>query len=192
MGGSASVIKEFNEDEKLYLKYSKIVDKSLWLFLVLKKIKIGCVIAYNLDYLDDITGFEKILSNRNLNWIRVENANDKKKLIGLQYLISYNQIDNSTLETHDQEKYHAYMNYLLGGNLYLHDYDSKKDVTISFYHLIDKSKEKIFGIQLKKKNFSVVAINSAEEERNALEYKIKQLMPNLFSKFEVKIDFCSK
>ncbi len=192
MGGSASVIKQFNEDEKLYLKYSNIVDKPLWLFLVLKKIKIGCIIGYNLDYIDEISGFEYILSNRKLNWLRIENINDKKKLIGLQYLISNYEIDNSNLETHDSEKYHEYMNYLLGENLYLYDYDSKKDITISFYHVIDKSKKKIFGIQLKRKNFSVVVINSSEEEKNSLEYKIKQLMPNLFSKFEVKIDFCSK
>lgn len=189
MGGGVSVIKDLNENEKLYLKYSKTIDKSLWLFLVLEEIKCGCIIEYNLEYINEITEFELILLNKKLNWFRIENMSDDKNLIGIQFLISNKKIDNSFFETNDSKKYYDYINYLIGDNIYLHNYYLNEDITINYYHIVDNKKEKIYEIQLKRENFSVEAIYAAEEEKNQLEYNIKKLMPILFAKCEIKIDF---
>ncbi len=191
MGSGASTIKEFNDDEKLYLKYNKIVDNSLWLFLVFKNFKTGCILNYNLEYFNDISGFEKIISNRNLYYIRLEDLDDKKKIKSIRYIVSHNTIDSRHLETQDIQKYFSYMNYLLGEDVYVSDFDKKKDICILYYHLVNNQKEKIFFTQVKRKQFTVNAITESADYRKGLEQVVCENMPNLFNKFEVKIDFKS-
>ncbi len=189
MGSSVSIVKEYNNDEKQYLLYCNMISNPLWLFMVLKKIKLGCIIDYNIEYIDKTIVFEKILSNNKLNFLRIENTNDKNKLVGLKYIISIKQIDKANINTTIAESYYNYMNYLFGEEIYQYDFNKKSDICVNYYINTDNSKQKIFSVQKKKKQFDVNFIMNSGDYQKELENIIKEYLPNIFSKSKIEIVF---
>ncbi len=169
MGSSVSIVKEYNNDEKQYLLYCNMISNPLWLFMVLKKIKLGCIIDYNIEYIDKTIVFEKILSNNKLNFLRIENTNDKNKLVGLKYIISIKQIDKANINTTIAESYYNYMNYLFGEEIYQYDFNKKSDICVNYNIITDNSKQKIFSVQKKKKQFDVNFIMNCGDYQKELE-----------------------
>ncbi len=192
MGASVSIAIQPNIQEQLYLRYNTLIENSLWLALVLNNVKTGCIIKYKLDQIKQIEQFEKILNTSAINFLRFEQLDDKKKIKEISYIISKNTIDEKYLNTYDSEKYYQYLNYLLGEDIFITNFEKKKDMMVVYSHNLNNCKERIFFIQHTKKQFDVNVIMESGKYRKELEFEIKKIMPNLFSKIDVCVEFVTK